>query len=44
MIELKDLVIKPPSKEPDRSVLKTMGVGLEDVAAAYLVLKKLGHI
>lgn len=44
IIELKDLVTKPPAREPERSVFKTMGVGLEDVAAAYLVLKNLGHI
>ena len=44
MIELKDMVLNPPSKSPERSVFKTMGIGLEDVAAAYLVLRKMGAL
>ncbi len=41
-IELKDFMSSQRNKHYQKSVFKSMGVGLEDLAAAYLVLKKMG--
>ena len=43
-IELKDFMSSRTDKHYQKSVFKSMGVGLEDLAAAYLVLKKMGVI
>ena len=43
-IELKDFMSSQRGKHYQKSVFKSMGVGLEDLAAAYLVLKKMGVI
>lgn len=40
-MELKDLFLKPLENEFQRSVFKSMGVGLEDVAAATALLKNM---
>jgi len=40
-VNLKDFVIKE-KQTYNRSVFKSMGIGLEDVAAGYLVLKNMG--
>ncbi|MCL5793324.1 MAG: ornithine cyclodeaminase [Candidatus Thermoplasmatota archaeon] len=40
MIELKEAVVK--SREMPRTVFKSMGNGIEDVAAAWYVLRKMG--
>ncbi|MHB8360525.1 MAG: Rossmann-fold NAD(P)-binding domain-containing protein [Thermoplasmataceae archaeon] len=43
VIELKDFMIgKRIAKRIDRSVFKTMGLGIEDLAAANIVLKSMG--
>lgn len=43
MIELKDFILKKDSYSAvKRSVFKTMGIGLEDIAAGYIVLKNMG--
>lgn len=41
VIELKDF-IRQAVKAPQRTVFKSMGIGLEDVAAAHVVLKNMG--
>lgn len=43
-VELKDFIFTHRGKEYQKSVFKSMGVGLEDLAAASVVLKKLGVI
>ncbi|EQD26114.1 ornithine cyclodeaminase, partial [mine drainage metagenome] len=45
VIELKDFMIgKRITKRIDRSVFKTMGLGIEDLAAANIILKSMGII
>ncbi len=43
LIELKDFMVKPEAYRKDRVVFKSMGgIGLEDLAAAYVLLRKMG--
>ena len=43
MVELKDFMIrKDDYKGSKRTVFKSMGIGLEDIAAGYIVLKNMG--
>jgi len=42
IIELKDFLVSGRDYNIRRSVFKSMGIGLEDIASAYLVLKKMG--
>lgn len=43
MVELKDFILKKDSYTGvKRSVFKTMGIGLEDIAAGYIILKNMG--
>ncbi len=42
-VELKDF-IQDPVFHGKRSAFKTMGIGLEDLVAAYIVLRNMGHI
>ncbi|MDS0257016.1 ornithine cyclodeaminase [Thermoplasmatales archaeon AK] len=41
IVELKDFVLMVKDQQYGRTVFKSMGIGLEDLAAAYLVLKNL---
>lgn len=43
-VELKDFVSSYKDHHYSRTVFKSMGIGLEDLAAAYLVLRKVGAI
>lgn len=42
IIELKDFLVSAGEEKIRKSVFKSMGIGLEDIASAYLVLKKMG--
>ncbi len=43
LMELKDFIREGPIQSR-RSVFKTMGIGLEDIVAGYLVVKNMGLI
>lgn len=44
MVEIKDLFLRPEIKDgKKRTVLKTMGIGLEDIAAANYLLQKISQ-
>ncbi len=42
VLELRDFVTTDSTKEIRKSVFKSMGIGLEDLAVAYVVMKKMG--
>lgn len=43
MVELKDFILKKEDyADAGRTVFKSMGIGLEDIAAGYIVLKNMG--
>ncbi|MHB1440968.1 MAG: Rossmann-fold NAD(P)-binding domain-containing protein [Cuniculiplasma sp.] len=43
LMELKDFMLEGPTSAK-RSVFKTMGIGLEDIVAGYLVVKNMGLV
>ena len=42
IIELKDYVINKEKYSGNKTIFKSMGIGLEDVAAGYVILKNMG--
>jgi alanine dehydrogenase len=44
IVELKDFIVKKEKYPGNKTVFKSMGIGLEDVAAGYVVLKNMGII
>ncbi len=45
IINLKDfLTVKRYAKRIEKSVFKTMGLGIEDIAAAHIVMKSMGIV
>ncbi len=42
IVELKDFLVSGQERNTKKSVFKSMGIGLEDIASAYLVLKDMG--
>ncbi|MEM0158229.1 MAG: ornithine cyclodeaminase [Thermoplasmataceae archaeon] len=44
IVELKDFILQQKQGEYGKSVFKSMGIGLEDIAAAYALLKRMSII
>ncbi|WP_337860795.1 ornithine cyclodeaminase [Ferroplasma sp.] len=42
IVELKDFIVNKENYKGNKTVFKSMGIGLEDVAAGYIVLKNMG--
>jgi Predicted ornithine cyclodeaminase, mu-crystallin homolog len=43
-VELKDYIVNKNKFPGNKTIFKSMGIGLEDVAAGYVVLKNMGLI
>ena len=42
IVELKDYIINKEKYSAKKTIFKSMGIGLEDVAAGYVILKNMG--
>ena len=42
IVELKDYIVNRTKYSGKKTIFKSMGIGLEDVAAGYVILKNMG--
>jgi alanine dehydrogenase len=42
IVELKDYIVNKNKYPRKKTIFKSMGIGLEDVAAGYVILKNMG--